>query len=238
MANTQRVSSRLAKKERKKLLRQTVFFGGVAVIIVMTFIFVIVPGFLAIVDRLLGTNPFQEEDSFPPQVPIIAPPVSATNSASLKLTGYGEAESEVTLVLNGFKSGSVVISEDGTFELNLNLEEGENTIELYSTDAAGNESNTTKTYVTTLDTENPELVIEQPEDGATLVGTTNQNYEIKGTTQPGSKVYINERLVLPNSDGEFSHRFRLAEGENKLEIRSVDQAGNETQQEITVTLRL
>ena len=239
MANSQRVSSRLAKKERTKLLRQTVFFGGIAVLIVVLFIFVILPGFVGLVDKFLsGSNPFQEEDRLPPQVPIIAPPVAATSSATLKLDGYGEPESEITLVLNGLKDESVTVSEDGTFKMEPSLQEGENTLELYATDQAGNESNSTKTYVAILDTQNPELMIEQPTDGAEVVGTVNQNYEIIGTTEPGSKVYINGRLVLPNSEGTFSYRYQLKEGGNTLELRVVDQAGNESSQELSVTLRL
>jgi hypothetical protein len=239
MATTpQRVTSRLVKKERKKLIRQTVYFGGIAVVIVMMFIFVILPGFLSLFDKFLsGSNPFESEDTLPPQIPMISPPVGATSSANVKLDGFGEPESEVILLLNAVKSGSVVISEEGSFSIDLKLEEGENTIELYAIDLAGNESNSTKTYVSILDTKKPKLEITSPEDGATLNGLSSQNISVKGSTDSGSKVYINGRLSFANADGEFSQQLQLEEGKNEIEIRAVDQANNESGTTITVNLK-
>lgn len=236
--SSDRVTSRLIKRERKKLVRQTVYFGAVAVIIILLFIFVILPGFLSLLNKFLNTNLLEEADTLPPQIPIVSSPVAITSSASMTLDGYGEPESEVILVLNAIKYGSTAVSSEGQFSIDLKLEEGENTIELYSVDQAGNESNSTKTYVSILDTQNPDLEISEPQDGASFNGLGSRNIQVKGKTDPGNRVLINDRRIFASSDGSFSMAVELKEGENKIEVKSIDQANNESAQTISVTLKL
>lgn len=233
-----RVTSRLVKKERKKLAKQTVYFGAIAVIIIVLFLVVILPGFLALVDKFLNSNSFAEKDTLPPQVPIISSPVAATNSASIKLEGYGEQGSEIFLVLNALQHESTMVDPEGKFSIEFNLEEGENTIEFYATDVAGNESNSTKTYVSVLDTQNPELEISEPQDGVTLNGLGSQNIQIKGKTDPGNKVLINGQRTFVSGDGSFSQPVELKEGDNNIEVRATDVANNESVQNLIVRLKL
>lgn len=238
MSKTNRVTSRLVKREQKKLMRQTAMFAGVSIVIIALFIFVILPGFLGLVDRMLNNNPFQEEDTIPPQVPIISAPPTATNSADIVIEGYGEPESEVQLLLNALKATAVVIGPDGDFRIETQLQEGENTIELYATDQAGNKSNNTRTYVAILDTQNPDIEISKPSDEEKFVGSANQDVVIEGKTEPKSRVYINDRMVLPNNEGSFNYTYRLSEGKNEIEIKVVDQGGNESEQSLTLEFSL
>ncbi len=234
--------SRRVRKEKKKVVSQSIMMIGVAVVLFFTFIFVIIPNFFNFVTNFLDSStPFQETDEIAPQIPIISAPVSATNSAQLKLTGYGEPESFVVIVFNGSKEEKITIDKDGSFEASLNLSEGENKLSAYSIDAAENESTLTKEYLILLDAKPPTLEITEPKDGASFQSRANQSITITGKTdenETGTKIYVNEKLVFPKPDGTFSHVYRLNEGENKLEIRAQDKAGNTNKIEVKYTFSL
>lgn len=216
-------------------MRQTALFGGVAIVVTLLFIFIILPGFIRVVNTFLDTNPFEEVDRIPPQIPRISPPAEATNQKELTITGYGEAQSEMVAILNGLEYKREKADDDGNFTMTINLEEGENTFAVYSVDAAGNESATTKNYIIILDTEDPTIQIEYPGEGEEISTRANQNLEIRGNTEPNSRIYVNDRLTYPNSEGDFSYTLLLSEGSNEINIRVEDQAGNIT--EITRTIR-
>ena len=238
--NTKRGSSRLAKKEQKQIQRQTFYYILLGIVILLVFIFFLVPNIIKIFFNVIDQDsPFEVTDDVPPQVPILSSnPPEATYSASLKLAGYAEAKSKVIFVLNGEEVAEVEVSEEGQFDHDLDLKEGENEILLYGLDEAGNESLKTRSYFLTQDTEAPFIDIEKPEDGASIELKKNRSTQITGSTEPDVKMYLNDRLVLVNSDGEFSTTYYLAEGENKLHFKAVDKAGNSTEKEITVNFRL
>ncbi|GIK83780.1 MAG: hypothetical protein BroJett025_04020 [Patescibacteria group bacterium] len=223
-------------------MSQSVMMIGVAVVLFFTFIFVIIPNFFNFITNFLDSStPFQETDDIPPQIPIISAPVSATNSAELKITGFGEPESFVVFVLNGAKEDKVTITQDGSFEVPLTLSEGENKISAYSVDKADNESAVTKEYITVFDAKPPSIEVTEPADGSSFETRANQSITIKGKTDaddPGIKIYISGRLVFPKDDGSFSYVYRLNEGENKLEIIAQDKAGNSNKTEVTYAFRL
>ena len=230
------VSSRRVRKEKQKAMRQSITMLVLALLTLLLFIFVIIPIFIQGFNSFIDTsNPFQQSDTIPPQVPILSAPVEATFSAQIALSGFAEAESTVVMVLNGERYKDVSVSEDGSFAVDLDLSDGENTIAAYSIDGAGNESELSKTFTTTLDTEDPTLDISSLEDGMTVETRKNQNFTVSGTTDPGVKVFINGRLSLPNSEGVFKQSVLLAEGENLLVIEAIDKAGNTTIAERTVT---
>jgi bacillopeptidase F len=231
-----RPTSRLERKERQKILKQTYLFLGGAVVIGVLFIFLVIPSFIRILNAVFsGGDSFLVEDTIPPQVPIISAPVDATTSSALELTGFAEAESAVIILLNGQAQNEVQAATDGVFTASVLLQEGENALSAYSRDAAGNESEPTRTFLVLLDTEPPILDIIEPEDGQRVEGVRNQTLAISGATDPRSKVYLNERIIFPREDGSFSSSFFLSEGENILQFKSIDLAGNETLHERVVT---
>lgn len=232
------VTSRKAKTEQKKLIRQTVIMGGGAVLLGLVFIVVIAPSLIRFVGGLFGNSTLETtSDTLPPQVPILAAPVSATNSATLSLSGYGEGKSKLVVIVNGSKTTEQNIPDDGGFKFDITLTEGENSLNVYSVDEAGNESAASKSYMVTVDSEAPKLEITEPQEGQQIELRKNQLVTIKGTTEPKAKVFVNGRLVLAGDDGTFSTTYLLQEGENKLEMKAVDLAGNETTSTLTVQFR-
>ncbi len=236
MVRTKAVSSRKVRKEKKKALRQSLALLGVSALILLSFIFVIIPGFITGFNSFLDTsNPFQPSDVIPPQVPILSAPVDATFSAQISVVGFGEPESTLIFVLNGEPEPELTIGDDGSFERELQLIEGENTIAAYSIDESGNESEISKSFTTVFDSEPPLLDVSGIEDGLTVETKKNQNFTVSGKTDPGAKVYINGRVSFPTSEGDFSQKFLLNEGENTLTIEAIDKAGNKTSAEKKIT---
>lgn len=242
VSNYSATPSRRVRREKKKVMSQSIMMIGVAIVLFFTFIFVIIPNFFNFITNFLDSStPFQETDETAPQIPIVSAPINATNSAELKITGYGEPESFVIFVINGEKQEKVTISEEGSFEVPIILEDGENKISAYSIDEAKNESSTTKDYITLFDNKAPSIEIIEPADGSKFETRANQSISINGKTdedEVGTKIYINDRVVFPKADGSFSYTYRLNEGENKLEIRAQDKAGNSNKLEVTYNFSL
>lgn len=233
-----KVSSRLAQAESKRAMKQTILFSIASVILLLVFLFVVLPGLIRLISSGGDVTQVVSTDSIPPQVPTISAPVEATHSATIKVEGYGEPDSEVVLLLNGGEMGRATISGDeGRFEMEVNLEEGENVVEFYAIDQAKNESALSRQYTIVYDNQPPGLELETPEDGQSFELRKNQNITIKGKTEPRAYVYINSRRVLANAEGSFSSSYRLEEGENKILLRIEDLAGNSSEHEITVHFR-
>jgi hypothetical protein len=238
MTAPSRVSSRLVKTERKRLLRQTLVLGGVSILLLLLFVFVVLPGFIRIVNRFLDQPVWQQVDEIPPQVPQLAAPPAATNSARLVLTGYGEPESDLVVLVNNSRVAKEEITDEGDFEVIIQLEEGENRISTYAVDAAGNESALSREYIILLITTPPSLEINSPEEGKQFEGRQEQEITLEGTTDEQVRVYVNNRLTFPDEEGRFRQTVRLEEGENKIEIKAEDRAGNVTELELIVHFRL
>ncbi|NCN06440.1 MAG: hypothetical protein GW946_01175 [Candidatus Pacebacteria bacterium] len=234
-----RVSSRLVKQEKNKVVRQFWFFVVMAAILIGLFIFVILPNFINMTSSFLGSaTPFTPKDELPPFTPTLTAPPKATKDAELLLFGYAEAESDVFVIVNGDEMAPIQAQGDGSFQATIALTEGENVLTTYARDVAENESQLSREYKIVLDTQEPPLELTDLADGSTIQGKNNQNLQIKGTTDPGVKVTINGQLTYAKQDGVFSQNFHLSEGKNDLEIIATDTAGNVTEQKISITFQL
>lgn len=233
------VYSRRMNSEKKKVVHQTITIVVIAIVVLLAFVFIIIPGFFKLTgDFFDSSTPFQQADMIAPQVPILSAPPAATSSANIKVTGFGEPESDLILVLNGRKDDSIKINEDGSFEIGIILDEGENIIAAYSVDKAENESAATRDYNTLLDTQAPSLEILEPADGTSFESRAKQSINLKGKTDVGAKIYINNRVVFPNDEGLFEHSILLVEGENKIEVHAEDKAKNSTKIDLVYSFKL
>jgi len=234
------MSSRLARHEQSKLIRQTLLFGGLAMVLLVAFLFVILPQSVRLISSITSgtSNPFEAADTIPPQTPMLDAPPIATPSATLAVSGLGEAKSEIVLVVNGTEQNRQTAGDDGRFSFEVALGEGDNALSLYAIDESQNESPTSQIYTITRDSEAPKLEIQEPQEGQQFELRRNQQITIKGTSDPNTRISINGRLVFARNDGTFSSTYQLQEGENKLLIEAHDEAGNQTTKELIVTFRL
>jgi hypothetical protein len=228
MSKPERVSSRLIKKERSKLLKQTIWLVGGGVILVIGFIFLILPNFINVVNSVLSTNPIPEEEAVIIQPPELVAPVSATFSAQLTVRGVSTTGMKTVLVVNG-QQGSVVDPDaTGSFSASVDLTEGENSVVAFAKDEKGNESKTSRPYIIMLDTTKPLLELSEPQDTQEF-DSKQSTVTVAGKSEPNTKIYLNDRFFLPKADGSFSTTLSLNQGENKFTVRAVDQAGNQVE---------
>ncbi len=231
------VSSRLIRKERNKLMRQTFWYVVTAIIIVGVFLLLVLPNFARIMDLVLNTDTTTTVASDQREViqpPILSAPVPATNSAQLRIEGNTLPDTEVKILFNGEQLGSVTPSAEGIFSYLLTLQDGDNTISAFSVTRGGVESKVSKEYTVFYDRERPLLEITGPVDKTTF-SAKEKTISITGKTDSDAKLRINGRFVYPRADGTFSAPYTLAEGENKIEVTALDEAGNETTQLLTFT---
>ena len=78
------------------------------------------------------------------------------------------------------------------------------------------------------------LTITEPNDGDNFYTFAQQTITVSGTVSEEAEIFVNDQISFANSEGNFSTRYRLEKGENKLVVRAVDNAGNESVQEVTV----
>lgn len=231
---SQYASSRKAKLEQKKITHQIIFFLLLAIALVLLFVFVLIPTLIRVLASLSGNTPVQT-DTVPVQVPFLSAPVAATSSATLTLSGFSQKGYNVAFVDNGQPLTTTNTNDDGSFQADLTLSDGENKITAYAIDANKKQSEVSQEYTVLLDTQLPSLDISKPQDKQSFQGKQNQNMTIEGKTDLNTKVYINDRLIFTKDDGSFTTLQQLHDGDNPLDIKAIDQAGNVTDKVLTIS---
>lgn len=225
--------SRLAEIEKKKNTRTAVVYGGLSVLFI---VFLVVFG-IKLVSQAAGLAGNGERigngnvDNTPPAPPRVNYLPEFTNKSELIVDGTAEAGSVILVAFND-ESKEVVTNADGTFTTTINLEKGENILLFKATDQAGNESASSSQSSVTYDEEKPKVEITNPKDGAKFYGSNQKKINIEGTTESTASVTINDRVVAVNPDGKFVYSVELGDGENNFNIKSTDQAGNQTEMDV------
>jgi len=229
--------SLLARKEEKRNLRKAFLYGFLTILLGMAIFFLGIPTLIKLAVFVGKINnsptPTEQTDNISPSPPIFEPTFEATNSASISLSGFAEGESTLKLFFNS-EEKEVIVDNDGQFVFNdLKLKEGQNRIYAISIDKAGNESTNSKRISVLYDNKPPELEINQPQDGETIIDDNNK-IEVIGRTEGGASILINNHFVVIDSKGNFNYQISLNEGENEIKIISKDKAGNQTEKTIKV----
>jgi bacillopeptidase F len=228
-------SSRLIRKEKNKIIKQTMLFGGLAVALIIVFIFIILPLFIVILNKVINTNPFPEEQKLELQVPMLNAPVVATNSAQLQISGFAQTGSTVVLLHNAEEAGSASVLDDGAFILPVTLDDGDNTLAVLSRDESGAESNVSQEFLVLFDSDAPKIIVDEPQPEKHF-DRKSRVITLRGLTDPGASVYINDRLVIAGQDGTFVTSVSLQDNKNDIRVVAVDTAGNRSEQVIPVYL--
>lgn len=232
--------SRLSKFQQRKVLTQSLVLLFFSIAFLVLFIFIILPLTARIVDLIPSKSSTSQTDpnqGIPPQTPMLLPILSATNSAQLSVSGYGEANTTMTLYNNTTRVQEIQASADGQFSFtDFVISDGDNAIVVSSRNSAGTESRSVA-HIITLDSTSPSLVIQQPTDGSTVTVKRDQVISIKGQTDPKTKVFLNDKFLFIDGLGNFTGTFQLIEGDNTLNFHLSDEAGNVTDKTIKVSFR-
>ena len=229
--------SRLASVEEKRNMRRAFLFTILTILAILGVLFYGLPSvarFAAFLSDLRKSNlPVDRNDTTPPAPPRLDRLPEATKEPEIEISGVTEEGATVILTLNG-KDEEVVADADGKFRFSYSLRKGENQILTKAKDRAGNESQPTTGITVVFDNEAPKLDISAPADGSQFYGDGQRQLAIKGTTEVGITLTINDRIVKVEEDGTFTFATTLADGENSFNLKSADKAGNQTEKTLKV----
>ncbi len=127
-------------------------------------------------------------------------------------------------------SGGEALSPSTDVRLQFDMVEGSNEIEIYITDAAGNQAQTYRQRIY-VDTTSPTLTMTSPQPGAR---TKEDTASINGITEEGSSLTINGESVALLSGGKFQHTVALVDGRNEFTLEVVDAMGNTNTTSVSV----
>ncbi len=231
--------SRLEHHERSVLLKQTLIFTGSGVGLIIAFLFLILPAFIRVMAlRNLGSKIVIEDTAILPARPFLAEPFSATSSASIDLTGNAQAGFKVILLHNGVAGLETTASENGSFTFSdVSLTDGENVFTAVAENDKEERSNPSSEVHISLVKDAPKLEVTQPADGSEITKRKDNPVTVKGTTDKGNKVYMNDRMLFVANDGSFSGAVQLSEGENTIVVKAVNPAGIESVSELKLSYR-
>lgn len=223
---------RRSKYKRRAFLWQFILASslGLALFLILFFLGIPLLAKLSLFfEKGKGEETIIQNDQTAPFPPQLETPLTATNSARIIVRGTSEPDSTVTLYLNNQALDKILVGKDGSFTKRITLREEKNKIIGQAIDRAGNESTFSSSLLIVYKRKSPLLEIEFPPDED--FETDKDEIEVKGKTDPGMNLNINNRFVLVNNDGSFNHFISLSEGENLIEIVVADEAGNESKAE-------
>lgn len=220
--------NRLSKREEKANVKKAFYFSVISILIVVAFLMFGITALGRFAD-LLGTvfnNGSQNtiEESGDVAAPVFDNLPSATSSARIKVSGFSNSGEKILFFVNGSEQGETeVIDHQFKYE-DLILKSGENKIEAKAV-SGDKSSDFSSAHTIIYDNTPPKLEVETPNDGQSFSG--NNRIKVSGKTDSDAQVFVNSFLASIGFDGSFEVFIPVSEGENKIEIRAVDSAGNE-----------
>lgn len=165
--------------------------------------------------------------------PTITSPATGlfTNETTVTVEGKAAPTTTVHVLNNGEEVATTAATAEGTYSVDIDLQVGENSLTAKASTDTG-VTDESEAVVVVLDQTAPELAITSPEDGfktnkeaITVTGTVHDE-NIDTVTVNGESATI--------TDGSFTKRILVENGENKIEAVATDKAGNSTNHQITV----
>ena len=220
--------------KEKKLIWQSLILLAIGIGGTLLFVFLLLPLIIKTTAQIKMSSAPQIIQQVVPQAPILNAPESYLSTTDLAITGYGEPEMVVQLVVNNQQKErhNIRVSADGTFSIPVLLNEGENTITAFTIYDKETQSDVGRLYTVTVDQEAPPISLTNLSNGQEIVGKEQRNFQLNGETESNIKIYVNDRLTRSDENGNFSIIITLEEGENHLFIEATDKADNQTQLEI------
>jgi hypothetical protein len=153
----------------------------------------------------------------PPDIVVDNPPNDLwINQKLLSVQGRVSPGSE--LVVNGKQAA---VDDEGAFQVDLLLQEGENLIAFEATDRVGNRSETERRVY--LKTHPPAISLSSVKEGMEV---REPSLLVVGQTEVGASVRVNGRELAVDSRGGFQGLVNLVEGDNLIKAEVIDRAGN------------
>lgn len=233
------MQSRLSRTQEKKTKKQ--LYLSVAGIIIVLFIFFKF-GIPALINfsfflSSFGQSNSQANSTTSSKVVLPAPtlnqPFTATNSATITVSGNAASKEIIQLFVNDSQVDSMSTNDDGTFSFkSVTLSQQQNTIQVKAVKDKSTSDFSDSWFVGFLQ-KAPDVSVDSPSDGQTF-DHDHQNIQVKGKASPDAKVTVNGFWATSDASGNYSYTMALQNGDNHLTVVATDQAGNTTTKELTV----
>lgn len=226
---------RQQKRQMEEKLRKTILATVlIPVLIILAFGFFgpQIGGFFGIISTYKGSG--GPSDTLAPPAPIFNGAPEAVNTTNIKLEGHSETGSTVRLFVNGPETQSTITTNDGVFTFeNVELMKGRNSVFVKAVDQDNNESDKSEVLTIKYDDDRPEIEIISPQNGE-AVKNLNKRILVRGKINEKASIRINDKLAVQKPDLSFELLIGVNEGWVKIKISAEDEAGNFTQEEISV----
>lgn len=228
-----RLSKRMEEKTRKHLFLSIL---GIVLVIFLGFKFGI--PLLVNLSLFLSGSTASQEQSQGQNPSFIPPPVldslpQATSSANLTITGIAVKNQTIELYINDNLIDKADTKDNGSFTFKEIISTGENVIKTKAVDG-NNKSEFSQPLMISYRNALPSLNIASPSNGQSF--SKDQNVaDVKGTTDPDVRIMVNGFRAVTDSNGNFSYKLPLQNGENRIKVAAIDPAGNKSEKEIIIT---
>lgn len=180
----------------------------------------------------------------PAVAPVILPPaktILTVRKVTLPISIPSPGEPLKGLALRVYRNGDLAMDPMRVRDLTMTIKDiplkrGQNRIAIALANAAG-EGARSDPVVFTVDDRAPKIAIDEPEDGSVVNSTI---ATVRGKTDPGLTVVVRNpgfgatETAVADDRGVFITEIRLDKATNRLEVSTVDEAGNATKQTVTV----
>lgn len=218
--------------------KKNLFLSLVGIILVLLLVFKFGLPLLINLSLFLSGSKGNQEQTENKDPSFIAPPIlnpfpQATSSANVVISGVASKDQVVNLYINDNFINKTKTKEDGTFSFEEAIEPGENVIKAKAV-VKDKESEFSEPLTLVFKSAPPSLDIREPIDGQSF-GKEQNIADVHGITDPDVKITVNGFWAITDSQGLFSYRLPLQNGENKIKIIATDIAGNRTEKDVRVT---
>lgn len=232
--------SRLSKNEEKKAYKRIMFITVSSIIFVIAIFFF---GFQTLINMAVFISNLNKKPETVINTkknllspPVLEAPYEATNTATIRLKGYSEPKYIVSVYLNEIFYKKFIIPDNGTFSISkVPLIKGKN--EIWAI-AENQKQKSDKSEILSIlyKKDPPKLELKEPEDNS-IISNETKTVTISGMTEEVTSLVVNERTIILDDKGNFKYDFPLSDGDNLLEIRAFDEAGNVLKIERKVTYK-
>jgi flagellar hook assembly protein FlgD len=153
----------------------------------------------------------------PPEVVVLNPPDGLWINERM-LSVQGTVPAGIRVQVNG---AGAEVDEEGNFNVDVVLDEGENIVRVEAIDVVENVSVEERRVY--LRTQPPPLSLTTVREGMTVRETS---LMVVGQTAPQTNVWLNGREIVVDSQGGFQGLVELIEGDNIIRVEAMDRAGN------------
>lgn len=159
--------------------------------------------------------------------PVIEPVRGSVNTEQFTLT---YSVKDTSLCVSGVGDTQAKQTSFNTFEIELQLEPGENNFVFWAEDIVGRRVEIPHKIV--LDKTPPALTVISPAQSSVVCG---KEVTVTGKTEPGATLKVNGNVVVPNSKGDFTGVVKPnEEGPIDIIVEATDPAGNTTAETVPI----